>query len=402
MDNPTEVEALAVGRKAKRYERKRQFMITRNTCNDPRSAFYDELHRFYELDCGAPHVRDVAEVSRRLKELSDRGLPELSRTCVWDLVNGRRRNLPNAEVLASLILCLQRRAYEIGVLAEDPGPATLPEWHRRLRVAREQVAILQDDPPPTPPRPSKGNTSSDGLDAAPPSKEALAPPSPASDMMPPLGDDLTSRFVSGPDDERPLSLSEQELLAECVTHGLEMRAAEPASGQDSAFHLAVLMGGRGRGRDAMVWLEQAAADGHPQALELLAINADHLDRLDAAACALDIADRAAVRGDDIADVYYKCAAECGLPGPAVTLANRAMIREDIPKAMYWLEVAAVNGDVRAEIRLSELRRGTSQNTGQVPLKPSVARPARLRTILSAAALAVMTTAMHKSGSTLLN
>jgi hypothetical protein len=110
-------------------------------------AFINELKRFYAVDCGRPSLRELAKKSEwMMKRYPDRKLQALSPTAISEVLNHRRKSFPTSAWLASLILSCQRCAWELGVIPEDPGFATLPDWHRRLREAREQAEAGHEPP----------------------------------------------------------------------------------------------------------------------------------------------------------------------------------------------------------------------------------------------------------------
>ncbi|HEX2315921.1 MAG TPA: hypothetical protein VHJ17_19405 [Thermomonospora sp.] len=107
---------------------------------DPAVAnFVAALGDLYRL-CGAPSYRSLVKVSGRLEELypefvQDRTLPMLSITGISETLAGRRTRLPAPEWVVFVLSC-RRRAYEIGVFVEDPGPDVLIGWITKWREAK--------------------------------------------------------------------------------------------------------------------------------------------------------------------------------------------------------------------------------------------------------------------------
>src|SRR4051794_27223450 len=103
-----------------------------------RDVYYDEIREFWDV-CGRPSRRRIAQVSARLGEYYGerfQGLPVLGRSTVDDILKGNRKGLPSSELVSSIILSLQRAARLSGEFSQDPGPASLPRWHARLRSFR--------------------------------------------------------------------------------------------------------------------------------------------------------------------------------------------------------------------------------------------------------------------------
>lgn len=116
--------------------------MSNDAAHDALEAFIRELKRFYAVECGRPSMRELARKSEwMIKRYPDRKLQVLSPTAIADVLNHRRKSFPTSAWLASLILACQRCAWELGVIPEDPGFITLPEWHRRLREAREACEV---------------------------------------------------------------------------------------------------------------------------------------------------------------------------------------------------------------------------------------------------------------------
>lgn len=110
-----------------------------NSENPALEGFVARLKYFHEC-CGRPPYRRLAETSARLAELyGERDLPALSAAAVSEVLGGRRKRFPSSAWVASFVLCCQRRAWEIGVIDEDPGVRTLPEWQAALQAARHAL-----------------------------------------------------------------------------------------------------------------------------------------------------------------------------------------------------------------------------------------------------------------------
>lgn len=109
--------------------------------------FIAELRYFYE-DCGAPKYRELEEISDQIrKEYPDLNLQFLSHSGICDVLNGRRKSLPSAPWLATMILCCQRLALQVGAFSQDPGVDGLPYWQARLADARRRSRSGDGGPP---------------------------------------------------------------------------------------------------------------------------------------------------------------------------------------------------------------------------------------------------------------
>lgn len=255
--------------------------------------FIAELNALYE-SCNRPPYRKLAEISEHLSELyGRRGLPVLSATAVFEVLAGRRKRLPSSAWVASFILCCQRRAWETGVLANDPGIAALPEWQARLRAA--QTAPPQRVPAPRPadssaprsPAPEPGEASADSGHSPPEPGEAAAP--------------------------LRLTASQRASVADYGEHGRELADRAAGGDAEAAYRIGVLLGTDStRGPEAVALLIEAAAGGHPQALDLLDTAPDGLDPEQAAGHAYRLGEAAAGAGAPrIALAYYKAAVRGG-------------------------------------------------------------------------------------------
>ncbi|MVZ99546.1 hypothetical protein F8568_003970 [Actinomadura sp. LD22] len=245
--------------------------------------FIGALNALYD-SCNRPPYRKLAEVSEHLGELyGRRDLPSLSTTGIFDVLAGRRKRLPSAAWVASFVLCCQRRAWQTGVRSDDPGTASLPGWQARLRAARSAV---RDDVP------------------SPRSADREAP----------------ERALAPPDGEpaRPVRLTESQraTVAGYGPHGRGLLGRAAAGDADALYRVAVLLGtDPARGGEAVPLLIEAAAAGHPGALDLLDASPDGLDAREAACHAHHLGDRAGRSGDraggEVALVYYKAAVQGG-------------------------------------------------------------------------------------------
>ncbi|MDL4820487.1 hypothetical protein [Actinomadura opuntiae] len=240
--------------------------------------FITALNALYDA-CNRPPYRKLAEISEHLGELyGRRDLPSLSTTGIFDVLAGRRKRAPSSAWVASFVLCCQHRAWETGVRGDDPGIASLPVWQARLRAAR------------TPSRP--------GEPAGPPASAALAPPE--------------SEPV------RPVRLTESQkaTVAGYGAHGRALLGRAAAGDADALYRVAVLLGtDPARGGETVPLLIEAAAAGHPDALDLLDASPDGLDAAQAARHAHRLGDRAGQGGTaaarETALVYYKAAVQGG-------------------------------------------------------------------------------------------
>ncbi|GAA2152532.1 hypothetical protein [Actinomadura napierensis] len=240
--------------------------------------FIAALNALYD-SCNRPPYRKLAEISEHLGDLyGRRDLPSLSTTGIFDVLAGRRKRAPSSAWVASFVLCCQRRAWETGVRADDPGIASLPPWQARLRAAR---AASRPAPP-----------------AASPVPRTLAPPE--------------------TEPVRPVRLTESQkaTVAGYGPHGRALLARAAAGDADALYRVAVLLGtDPARGGESAPLLIEAAAAGHPGALDLLDASPDGLDAGHAARHAHRLGDRAG-RGGTAADrrvalVYYKAAVQGG-------------------------------------------------------------------------------------------
>lgn len=248
-------------------------------------AFIRALNALYD-SCNRPPYRRLAEVSEHLGELyGRRDLPSLSTTGIFDVLAGRRKRLPTAAWVASFVLCCQRRAWETGVRSGDPGTASLPAWQARLRAARSPGRTV---PPPRPP----ADTESTGPERA---------------LAPPEGEPV-----------RPVRLTESQraTVAGYGPRGRALLDRAAAGDADALYRVAVLLGtDPARGGETVPLLIEAAAAGHPGALDLLDASPDGLDAAEAARRAHLLGDQAG-RGGAAADgeaalVYYKAAVQGG-------------------------------------------------------------------------------------------
>ncbi|WP_242902196.1 hypothetical protein [Actinomadura terrae] len=232
--------------------------------------FIAELNAFYE-SCNRPPYRKLAEISEHLGELyGRRGLPVLSATAVFEVLAGRRKRAPTSAWVASFILCCQRRAWETGVRSSDPGISTLPHWQSRLRAAQSAPA-------------ERAAERAEG--AAPQPRNSPEARSPV-----PLR----------------LTASQQVTIADYKEHGRELLDRAQGGDADAVYRIAVLLGtDPTRGAEAIALLIDAAAGGHPQALDLLDASPNGLDPRQAAEHAHRLGESAPTR--EAALAYYQAA-----------------------------------------------------------------------------------------------
>lgn len=253
-------------------------------------AFIRALNALYD-SCNRPPYRKLSEVSEHLGELyGRRDLPSLSTTGVFDVLAGRRKRLPTAAWVASFVLCCQRRAWETGVHDGDPGTASLPAWQARLRAARSPDLAV---PPPRPPAEQEGTA-----------PERTAP----------------ERVLAPPESEpvRPVRLTESQraTVAGYGPRGRALLDRAAAGDADALYRVAVLLGtDPARGGETVPLLIEAAAAGHPGALDLLDASPDGLDAAEAARRAHLLGDQAGRSGaaadGEAALVYYQAAVQGG-------------------------------------------------------------------------------------------
>ncbi|TDD80214.1 hypothetical protein [Actinomadura rubrisoli] len=261
--------------------------------------FIAELNAFYE-SCNRPPYRKLAEISEHLGELyGRRGLPVLSATAVFEVLAGRRKRVPSSAWVASFILCCQRRAWETGVRADDPGISSLPHWQARLRAA-------QAAPPPA----------SDGAPAqAAPDEQTQGEQAPGDDA-----DRQSSvpyaRTPPEADAAVPCRLTEAQrtTIADYGDHGRALLNRAARGDTDALYRIAVLLGtDSAREPEAVALLIEAAAAGHPRSLDLLDADPGGFDHLQAARDARRLGDAATIMGSPAtALAYYKAAVQGGL------------------------------------------------------------------------------------------
>jgi TPR repeat protein len=166
----------------------------------------------------------------------------------------------------------------------------------------------------------------------------------------------------------------REYLAWYGSYGSGLLADAQAGVIDAVYRVAVLLLGAESvdgDAEAQRLLIYAGAAGHRDALALLDANPVPLDRLDAASHAYELAEAAAADdGWAAALAFYECAARGGLPAASLELADRLLGQGDEEQAVRWLAVAARQGDIRAEIRLEQLRR-----VGRIPPTSRIPAPA---------------------------
>lgn len=117
-----------------------------------RNRFVSELRAYYTA-CGSPAYGRLVEISRELHLIyrdpegpppRRNDLPTLSRSCISEILHGKRKGLPSARFVASFVLsCNYERWNTRGDCSLDR--AILQPWQTQLQLAR--VAAATDDTP---------------------------------------------------------------------------------------------------------------------------------------------------------------------------------------------------------------------------------------------------------------
>jgi len=275
-------------------------MISKHPDHSARERFISELKEFH-VSCGGPPYRKLTEMSEELTSLyGDRGLPTLSATAISEVLAGRRKGLPSAAWLASFVLSCQRRAWETGVTARDPGIDTLPDWQARLCAAHTIPA------PENPAVPARSRP-----DTVRPGPHTAVLPLPDPDGRESDDPFAVHRAAGYPTSAVRLPSAQYEHVARygpvAWARLADMRAGVP----EAVYEVALLLGAEPEhGETAHALLISAVADEHPRALDLLEAGTHgSIDATVAAGHALELAGAAhAERATDIAEVYYECAA----------------------------------------------------------------------------------------------
>lgn len=313
-------------------------MASENQGRTLRDVYYDDLREFWDA-CGTPTLRPLSKISKQLGELYGdqyRNLPSLPRTTLSDLLNGRREGFPGAELVSSFVLSCQRFAWLAGVTHEDPGPASLPEWHERLRIFKKLGAGTPAD--------SVRDLLHRDADAV--RTEPEPPPDPQ---------------VSEPADGQHAdhgagrTLTQQRFHDRFGPYGLQvLAAAEDRHDPDAAYRVALLLYLEGCPREALVWLIKAVRADHFLAARLnesddpVAAAAGHAFSLGSLAFAADDL--------DIAQIFYERAARNGHVEAAFELGLLLMDTGEPTHATYWFNMAAEGGHEYARSRFEEIHR----------------------------------------------
>ncbi|MFB4311218.1 hypothetical protein [Actinomadura sp. GTD37] len=241
-----------------------------------------ELHRRLRelyLGAGSPSSTTVDRTAGRLEDLypldgGRRSVPHsISRSTLSQVVNGVR--LPKSGMLTAIVLSLQRCGFEHGSLDDDPGLASLPDWHRLLRAAKAARA-------------------------------ARSPAAGGSVQAP----------AAGPERRADPVLLEPGESAELRRHGRYAAALERRSAtgdRNAVYETAVMLAcAAGYGHKAAAYLINAAAAGLNVAANLVPVDGAEVDRRLAVAHAHVLAYAAANRGDlEAARAFLSCVAAAG-------------------------------------------------------------------------------------------
>jgi hypothetical protein len=253
----------------------------------PGRAGFAALLREHHHRCLKPHYRDLAEISRQLRELyPDFGgdLQPLSVTAISEILAGKR--LPQPGWLASFVLaCEVSRAQTTGRPGHPPGVGSLSQWYIALGAAHGD---LQGPVPGG----NAADTQAAGLPrgVCPPETVRLTPP-------------------------------QRAVVDEYGRYG-QLLVSQIANGDpEVVYRVAVLLGADpGHSDAARALLIHAAAARCRAATELLDSNPGELSATDTVRHAFGLARDAEERASlDEAFAYYRCfarACTASMPPPA--------------------------------------------------------------------------------------
>lgn len=296
---------------------------------DGPSALEQYTSRIKELyrSCGSPRSSLVDAVARRLEEFyplqhGRSTLPtSVGRSTLSQVVNATR--LPSAEMLAVIVLSLQRCGQENGSLAADREPEDLQTWQRLLRQAKAEAAARKARSaaqsrgrrPEVTDRTTTGeNAGTDEEQPGPTSTEGLgrtAAPGAGPAQRPADAVAATPRPARRHGRADPVVLEQRE-LAELARHGTYATALTGPAGHgdsDAIYQIAVILSGHpDHAHKAVSYLLNAAAAGHELANELIPLDGDRVDSQSALLHARVLA-RAAERNrdHDAACTFRACA-----------------------------------------------------------------------------------------------
>jgi hypothetical protein len=325
----------------------------------PLDQFVAELADFMTA-CGPPSLRRLQSISKQLGQhygSQYRNVPELTRTTLSAVLNRQRMKFPPAQWVTSFVLSCQRAAWESGITKEDPGPGSLPEWHKRLHAYRAldgRRSASASDPASVSSRDE--NTISD-LENSP---------------------DVTVTNRPGEDRRFGPTLTQQRFHDAFGLYGLRLlAAAEDQHDPDAAYRIAVLLYLDHRPREAEAWLLQAHSDpDHYMATQL--ITADEPAH-EATEHAYTLGAFAFAAGDcEVAEVYYERAACHGHVDAAFGLGVLFIEKKDAPRAARWFNTAAEGGHEYARNRFNDIHRVLLGHAFEAPLPadtvPSIDAP----------------------------
>jgi hypothetical protein len=286
-------------------------MSKRHPRSPEAEVFLEQLREFYRF-CHEPPYRELVKISQAVPGLypdaggGKRGLPALSASAISEILGGKRQNPPAAGWVATFVLCCQRWAWEVGVLAEDPGPKTLLIWQRRLWMARGTRAM------------SAGSNRD--------RSESLVGPT----------DDVACGTVL-------LTPIQQAYLASYGAYAKTLLADVETGIPSAVYRAAVLLGSDpAHGEDAESLLRWAAAAGHAPSAALLDANPVQLSPLDAVWHARQLASAAEDAGlADEALAYNDCVGRAGVLVAAIKVAVALLNQHGEHQAATSLTAALV-------------------------------------------------------------
>ncbi|XRQ10295.1 tetratricopeptide repeat protein [Actinomadura welshii] len=345
--------------------------------NAPLDEFIGRLAQLRE-ECGSPSLRDLETTSMQVttrykQELSK--LQTLSVTALSDHLGRRRKKPPAWGWVATYVLACQDYARTSGACPDDPGTASLHQWHERYRAARAGSppgAPPLQAPVPEPaalasatagaeetPRDRCGTWSAIGGrradDRAAPDHGAGAAGAAAPDHDAPGHDaadhdaadhnaadheglldeaELRQWLESLPRPEPPLLSRYRTMFGD---HGVDLLKAAEGGDLDAACRLGVLLLCEQLPGEALPWLRSAAEGGDVVANVLVHAEPDVRTEM-AAECAYELTlpgydHGPRTLGTDAeyrtgAETYYRSASHSGHPGATYRLALMFQARGD--------------------------------------------------------------------------
>ncbi|TDC68235.1 sel1 repeat family protein [Actinomadura sp. GC306] len=351
----------------------------------PLDEFIDRLVRLRE-ECGSPSLRDLAtsstQVMARYKQEHPK-LRALTVTALSDHLGRRRMRLPAWGWVATYVLACQDYARRSGACLDDPGTASLPDWHEHYRAAR--VGSTPSPPPLSAPVPEPAALAATGHGAEETPRDRCGTWSssggwPAGDRAtPPAGagtansadpdvlghdvllDDAELRqwLESLPPPEPPLVSRYRTMFG---SHGVDLLQAAKGGDLDAACRLGVLLLCENLPDEALPWLRSAAEGGDVVAKVLVHAESDMRTAM-AAECAYELT----LPGYDLgprtpgtaagsrtgAETYYRSASHSDHPGATYRLALMFQARGDDATAADLFARAAGLGHPEARDHLGQ-------------------------------------------------